>query len=219
MSNQKSNNNSAQKTTKIPNPLEALKEVTQNTASEMKREAMNLPKNLLEELLGPQVSPFGGPSKNYSGELFPGEAVEMKEVLSGRHDELSKERAQISHERMLLEEERALVEKRSGELRMQINAIREELVLTASKTADLAEEIQIATMQAPINPGMYHLIFFEQLLEFIRSYRKKIETAAVWLHSANKRAGKKGGNWVQNYKAHGAKYLLSGEHYNQRSAG
>jgi hypothetical protein len=62
------------------------------------------------------------------------------------------------------------------------------------------------------------VIFFEKLLEFVKSFRKKINQSNVWLSSANKRAGKKG-SWKSNYQQHGAKYLLSGEHYVARSAG
>jgi hypothetical protein len=72
-------------------------------------------------------------------------------------------------------------------------------------------------MQAPIEPGVYHLIFFEKLLEFIKSFRKNIGQAKVWLQSSNKRAQKK--NYWASYKKHGGKFLLAADHYVSRSAG
>src|SRR3989344_1908364 len=86
------------------------------------------------------------------------------------------------------------------------------------KTESLAEETKIAALQGPVEPGIYHIIFFEKLLDFLKSFSKKIEEASVWLHAVNKRAAKKN-VWGAHYKSHGAKYLLSSEHYLQRSAG
>jgi len=54
-------------------------------------------------------------------------------------------------------------------------------------------------------------------LEFMKSFRKKIEDAQIWLHASNKRAEKK--NFWSTYKKHGSKFLLSPDHYLQRSAG
>ena len=167
----------------------------------------------MEQLLGirPQT-------RNFSGELVPGEALEFTEVFSGRYEEIQRTKKQISLERRLLEEERVQVEKRSNELRMHLQVIREEILVLAQKTQNLAEESEIAAMQAPIEPGVYHVFFFEKLLSFLKSFSKKIEEASTWLHAVNSRAAKKN-MWGANYKKHGAKYLLSGEHYLQRSAG
>jgi len=133
-------------------------------------------------------------------------------------EEVKKAKKQVSFERRLLEEERVQVEKKTNELRMQLTAIREEILFLAQKTEDLAEETQVAAFQAPVEPGIYHVIFFEKLLEFVKSFRRKIEEASIWLHAVNRRAARKN-VWGANYKKSGAKYLLSGEHYLQRSAG
>lgn len=109
------------------------------------------------------------------------------------------------------------MERKTNELRMQLEVLTNEVVSLAIQTQDLAQETRIAAIQAPVNPGIYHVLFFEKLISFIRSFRKKIEEASVWLQASNKRAQKKG--WVANYKKGGAKYLLSSEHYLSRSAG
>jgi len=61
------------------------------------------------------------------------------------------------------------------------------------------------------------LIFFEKIIEFIRNFRKNIDSASTWLQSSNKRAEKK--NFWAMYKKKGSSFLLSGESYSQRSAG
>lgn len=203
----------SQRVVRQPNPLEALKDIGTSTAKQMRQEAAKMPGDFMEQLLG--IRPMG---KNYSGEIVPGEALNFKDVFAGKHEEIARLRKQTALERKLLEEEKIQVEKKSNELRIQLSAIREEIIVLAQKTEGLAEETQIAAMQAPIEPGVYHVIFFEKLLEFINSFTRKIEEAGVWLHAVNKRAARKNA-WGANYKKHGAKYLLSGEHYLQRSAG
>lgn len=201
------------KNIKGPNPLEALKEIGRSTANEMKSEANKLSSDFMQELLGMRA-----PKKNYSGEIMPGEPVDMAEVYSGKYEEVIKIKKQMAFERRLIQEERVIVERKTGELKMQLNAVRQEILVLAKSTQNLADETQIAAMQAPIEPGVYHVIFFEKLLEFIKSFRKKVEESGVWLHSLNSRAHKKN-VWGANYKKKGASYLLSSEHYLQRSAG
>jgi hypothetical protein len=93
----------------------------------------------------------------------------------------------------------------------------QEVYELAKTTQGLGEQVEVATMQAPANPGVYHVIFFEKLLEFVKSFRKKIENASLWLHSSNKRAEKK--NYWTMYKKKGSSFLLAPDHYLQRSAG
>ena len=202
-----------QKAIRQANPLETFKDIGISTAKQMKDEAAKMPGDFMEQLLG--IRPFG---RNFSGDIEPGEDLNITEVFSGKHEEIVKLRKQTNLERKLLEEEKIRIEKKSNELRMQLTAIREEILIIAQKTENLAEETQIAAMQAPIEPGVYHVIFFEKLLEFISSFRRKIEEANIWLHAVNIRAAKKNA-WGANYQKHGAKYLLSSEHYLQRSAG
>jgi hypothetical protein len=72
-------------------------------------------------------------------------------------------------------------------------------------------------MEIPANPGVYHINFFEKLLSFMQSFRKKIDEASIWLGTQNKRAEKK--NYWSMYKKKGASFLLAPDHYLQRSAG
>lgn len=202
-----------QKFTKLPNPLEALKDIGKSTARQMKSEVAKLPEDFIEQLFGVRPQP-----RNFSGEIMAGETIEIDKVLSGEQENLTKQKRQVEFLLRLEREEREQLEKKSNELRIQISAIQQEILKTAQQTENLAQETVVAAMQAPVDPGEYHVIFFEKLLEFIRSFRKKIEEAGVWLNELNKRVAKKNA-WGVAYKKYGAKYLLSGEHYLQRSAG
>ena len=194
------------------NPLESLKDIGSGTIKSLKEDLLSqAPKDFIDQILGPRP-------RNFSGEIIAGESLEVSEVLSGEHEEKLKLRHQLHLERTLRLEEKETIDKKTNELRIQLSSIQEEILELAQGTQDLAEETQIAAMQAPIEPGIYHILFFEKLLEFVKSFRKKIEEASVWLHATNKRAAKKNA-WGANYKKHGAKYLLSGEHYISRSAG
>jgi hypothetical protein len=195
------------------NTLEALKDIGTSTANQMKEEAAKIPEDFMEQLFGIKT-----PNKKYSGEIEAGEAIELNEVLSGKREEFVIARKQQRLERQLLEQERIQTERKSTELRIQLKTIQEQILILAESTEELAQETQIAAMQVTVEPGVYHVIFFEKLLEFIKSFRKKIDEAGVWLHSANSRASKKNA-WGNNYKKSGGKYLLSSEHYLQRSAG
>lgn len=201
-----------QKILRQQNVLESLKDVGSATTKSLKRDLLGeSSQDFIRELLGTKVE------KKYSGDIEPGEAIEMGEVFSGKREETEKLKAQIALERSLAAEEKRRIEEKTGELKLQLHALMQEVLELAKTTQGLGEQVEVATMQAPANPGVYHVIFFEKLIEFIHSFRKKIEDAAVWLQGSNKRAEKK--NYWTIYKKHGSKFLLSPDHYLQRSAG
>jgi hypothetical protein len=193
------------------NILESLKDIGSSTADAFKKDVVR-PQDFMDQIFGPSSLP-----RNYSGEITPGEAVEMNEVFSGKREENEKLKKQIAYEKRLREEDEIRMQKKSNELKIQLHALMEEVAALAQTTQGLSDEIKVAAMQAPVEPGVYHVIFFEKLIEFIKSFRKKVEDASVWLHATNTRAQKK--NFWARYKKHGGKFLLSGEHYLTRSAG
>ena len=183
----------------------------QNVLESLKDIGVESSQDFIQELLGTRIE------KKYSGELSPGEALEVSEVFSGKRAENEKLRGQIAFERRLAEEEKRRVEEKGNDLKLQLHALMQEVYELAKTTQGLGEQVEVATMQAPANPGVYHVIFFEKLLEFVKSFRKKIENAGIWLHSSNKRAEKK--NYWAMYKKKGSSFLLAPDHYLQRSAG
>ena len=152
-----------------------------------------------------------------ANEIKVGESLRYGQAAHETFTAELKLRKQIAFERRLLEEERAETQKKTNELKVQLQALMQEAAFLAQSTQTLNESVKVAVLQAPAQPGIYHLFFFEKLIEFIQSFRQKIDSAAVWLTALNKRAEKK--NYWTMYKKKGASFLLSGEHYLQRSAG
>lgn len=193
------------------NFLESLKDLGSSTIDRTGDLLQSTSEDFFKELIG-----ISTPVKR-SGEIGMGESLSISEVISGKDEEVKKLKAQIGRERQIFQEEKMTSEQKTDKLRLELKTIMTEVEKTAVSTTELAKEIKIATFQAPASPGIYHLVFFENLLEFIRSFREKIEEAATWLASTNKRAQKK--NYWNTYKKKGSSFLLSPDHYLQRSAG
>ena len=194
------------------NVLESLKDLGGAGSAQMGDFLKNTSEDFFKELVGIPTQ-----NKKVSGEISAGESLEMSEVLSGQAEETRRLKHQIVLERNLVAEEKRISEEKMGKLRVELQAIASEIVKLAASTQELARETEIAMIEVPGNPGIYHIIFFEKLLEFISSFRKKIEDTTLWLGSANKRAEKKG--YWSMYKKKGSSFLLSPDHYLQRSAG
>jgi hypothetical protein len=195
------------------NVVEALNDIGSGTVRSLQSDLLKETANdFMRELMGRRRM-----AQNRSGELKPGQELEMGKVLSGQQEKEEKEEKQKQHELYLTREESILVEKKGRELQVQLQALQQEVMALAQMTAEIDEEVEIAAAQAPVNPGVYHVVFFEKLIEFIKSFRKKIKNASVWLSASNKRAQKK--DYWSRYKQHRGKFLLSPDHYLTRSAG
>ena len=200
------------KNVKAVNVLESLKDVGNSAQKSIKEDLLKgTSEELLKQLFGRRET------KKYTGEITPGESLEFNEVYSGQREKNEKLRRQISFERNLSSEEKTQNEKKINDLRIQLHALMQEVQKLAKATQNIDEQVEIASMQAPANPGVYHIVFFEKLLEFIKTFRKKIENASDWLEVSNKRAERK--NFWAMYKKKGSKFLLAPDHYLSRSAG
>lgn len=149
-----------------------------------------------------------------SGTLRPNEALSLDEIK-----EREQFRRQLSREFFRVRQEERLVFKQEEQkTRLQIKAIQEELKKLAESTKDLAKEVEIASKLEPVEPGVYHLNFFERLKQAIIIFRKNIEDSANWLTLFNQRAKKRGYYWSQVRKS-GTKFMLSAERYTATQAG
>jgi len=194
------------------NVLESLKDLGIGTGSQTGDFLKNTSEDFFKELIG-----FSAPKVKHSGEISAGESLQMSEVMSGKEEENKYLRAQISLERQLSADEKRVSQEKSNDLRLQLQALMQEVQKVAASTENLAEVTQATMMTAPIEPGIYHITFFQSVLEFLQSFRKRIDYTAAWLQSSNKRAEKK--NYWNMYKKKGSSFLLSPDHYLQRSAG
>lgn len=198
-----------------PQVIESLRDLTGGAVDSLVNDVVvETPKDLIRQFLGEALLP----EKRVSGELVPGETLEITDALSGEAEKNKKLKAQLVQERRLRQEEQAISVKKQQELRIQISALSSEVAQLAKATQGLSQETKIAAMQAPIEPGVYHLVFFEKLIEFIRSFREKIEDASVWIAAYNTRARKRAHTFWSQVGISGAKRLLSAEDYLQRAA-
>ena len=195
------------------NVLESLKELGSGMGDTLRNDVFKrTSEDFLKELLG-----ITRAESKKSGELVQGQSLQMSEAMAGKVEENKKLRAQISLERTMSAEAQRLSQEKSNDLKVQLQALTNEVQKVAVSTGVFAEQVQVAMIQAPANPGIYHIVFFEKVLNFLQSFRKKVNEASVWLSSSNKRAEKK--NYWNMYKKKGSSFLLSPDHYLQRSAG
>lgn len=194
--------------------LESLRDLGHDSASSFGDDVLKgIPESFFSQMFGVEK-----PKAKASGELNPGQSIEIAKVLEDQKQENKVLRAKLAQEQRLRSEVETASLEKGQQLKVQLQAVVQEVSALASTTAELSRETKIAAIQAPANPGVYHINFFEKLREFIKSFRQKIQGANLWLQSSNKRAAKKRGFWGQVGKS-GAKRLLSQEDYMQRSAG
>lgn len=192
--------------------FETLQNIGSSTVSSLAKDlGQGIGSEFFKQLLGTR-------ERRVNGSLTPGESVSMEAVMSGRFEEEKKLKLQLAQERQMRINEHRISEKKQGELKVQLSALTSEVGKLAQATQGLSQEVQVAAMSAPVEPGVYHVIFFEKLLEFLQSFRKKIDNASYWLGSYNKRASKKSHQFWGQVKVGGGKRLLSAEDYSQRAA-
>ncbi|MDO8488345.1 MAG: DUF5660 domain-containing protein [bacterium] len=180
------------------NFIEALSGLTKGVGEEAK---IQITKAIVEDI--PQA--FG-----FSGTLKPNESFSISDLEAAERRGERKATARFSNR---LEQERMVFLRSENEKHAQINQILAEIAQLARSIKELNKEVQVATMQAPVNPGVYHRNFFAQLRSFIIDIRQRVTESRHWLATTNSRASKrKGFFWGQAQKS-GTKFLLSQERY------
>lgn len=197
------------------NLLESLRDIGDSGIQSVKRDIFEgIPQDILGQIFGATEKP----QRKVQSDIKPGQSIEINAMLSQERQENKILRQRLAYEERIRQEDNSVIEQGTQSLKLELSALTQEVQNLAKTTQSLAQETKIAVMQAPANPGVYHVAFFERLREFIRSFRKRIESAAIWMQSHNQRAAKKRTFWGQVSKS-GSKRLLSPEDYLQRSAG
>jgi hypothetical protein len=194
------------------NVLESLKDLGSGVTNQAGDLLKSTSEDFFKELLG-----LSRTNVKRSGDMAPGQSLSMSDVMSGKEEENKKLRNQLQVERQLTADQSRVSKEKSYDLKVELQALIQEVQKVAVSTQNLAEATQVSMMTAPIEPGIYHITFFQNVLEFLQSFRKKIDLAVTWMQSSNKRAEKK--NYWSQYKKKGTTFLLSPDSYSQRSAG
>ena len=198
---------------KTKNVLEAINEIGSQVVNTAKSEVKATSDEFFRQLLGQQKIT----QEKRSGDLTPGRSVNMSEVISGKEEQKQKFDEQLFFERRLFNEEKQETGKKLQELRLRLQAIQSEAAKLVASTNSLSQEVRSAVLQGATNVSEYQINFYESIITMVSNFRKKIDSAVVWLQGSSKRAEKK--NYWSQYKKKGASFLLSGETYSQRSAG
>jgi len=146
-----------------------------------------------------------------SGELKAGEELDFRKLVTEEKVEIfpssfTQDFLDIRHQ------ERTIWKQEEEKVQLQIAAILEELKKLVLATKNLAKEAKVTSEQAPVNPGEYHISFFEKLRQTLILIRKRIENSATWLAAFNQRVKRRNFYWAQVRKA-GTKFMLSQERY------
>lgn len=190
--NKKQAQNQAQK-----NVLESLKDLGQGIAQDAVAQVMRSPE------------PHQKPQNEITN------SAELRYIAEQKRIQMM-----IAMERQHAEEEKRLSQEKLGNLRMQLHALIIETQKAMVASAELIEKAQQAVYNIPEKVGEYHLNFLQNFLNYITQFSKDIGSAGAWLAGFGGRHEKKGFWSKYKDKKHGgAGYLLSGEHYAQRSAG
>lgn len=130
--------------------------------------------------------------------------------------ELEKQRA-LRHKEMQMTEVFNLREAKDKEL---IKQLQEQLRSLAKEIKTLDGSVKTAIHADIVDPGTYHVHFFQQLLNFVVLMRKRVQEANTWIENFNSRAKKQGAFWGQVYnKKGGTAYLMSQGHQVARNVG
>lgn len=130
--------------------------------------------------------------------------------------ELEKQRA-VRHKELQMTEVFNFREAKDKEL---IKQLQQQLRALAKEMKTLDGSVTTAIHADVVDPGTYHVHFFQQLLNFVVLMRKRVQEANTWIENFNARGKKKGAFWGQVYsKKGGTAYLMSQEHQVARNVG
>ncbi len=186
---------------KNDNLLEALGSIPSGIGTQTTHEVAKIGSDILTSLLG------GAPK---SGDLEPNQVIEFGTPQpEAQPAAVARPRIEVAP--------RPNVTELEAQTRQQIDAIRKELKELAKSLKNLHTDVQAAISEEPVNPGIYHMNFYEQLRSFIAVLRQQIEDSRSWLSTFHARK-KKMGYWGM-YKKHGTTFGLSNERSIATAAG
>ena len=188
--------------------LEALRDLGMGVGDSVVNDVLKgIPQEALNQVTGKK-----------SGELKPNQTLNLNQ-LAKAEEKFERQTEGFTQEFLdIRRQERLIWRQEEEKTKLQIAAILEELKKLASATKNLANEVDIAAKQIPVEPGVYHLSFFEKLRETLLLFRKRVEDAATWLSAFNQRAKRRNYYWAQVRKS-GTKFMLSQERYMATQAG
>jgi len=144
--------------------------------------------------------------QNITGDLVEGEELILKNSIKPKVDI----EPGIDYFKEVIHGEKRIVQENTKETSKKVEEIVVELKRLITASEELKVEFrQVAVEQRIVNPGKYHLNFFEWLLSIIRLARMKIEDSGAWLSAFQSKKAKK--QYWAMFKKHGTTFGLSNE--------
>jgi len=153
----------------------------------------------------------GGVSKDFLQALTNSNRSNNRNSEKGPNDV----EAQIRQEALALQRHREVTEtkifdRKEKETKEQIEAIQDELKLLIKELAGMDKELENAIEAEIVNPGTYHISFFQKLRRFLIDLRKRVSDSSSWLEASSYRKSSQRGYWGNVAKS-GSKYMMSQE--------
>ncbi len=187
------------------NPIEAIKNIGGGVVKSLKQDfGQDSVHDAWDQFLGGQSA---RESLTDGAEMVAGQEIDFE--VKNKEKALRVEPGDDYHRRIVETGKRATSET-SREIQVKIQEILIEIKQLAVSSRQLKEKVEvIAVEQATEAPGVYHLNFVEQILEWIRDARMNVEDSLAWFHALrSKKAARQYGVLA---KKHGASFMLSSE--------
>lgn len=144
---------------------------------------------------------------------------EGEEMVLSSHSDHSQEKQEKPepHKEAAIEYHREVKytsERASSSVNNEIDAKLEQILMELDKLIDSSSELErrfevLSVQDKPVEPGRYHLNFFEWILSVISSTREQIEDSSAWLSAAQSKKSKR--SYWSMFKKHGTSFGMSNE--------
>lgn len=188
------------------NPIEAIRDASFDVA---KGVGSTIKHDLGEQMISDAWDQLLGVESKPKAHQASGDLQEGQEIIFIQKERVESQPA-INYASEIIHAEKRTENRENRELETKI----EEIMIEIKKLSNSSQELQVTfqdiTVEAlPVNPGKYHLNFFEWMLVTIQNARMRIEDSAAWIGVVSGKKNKK--DYWSLSKKHGTSYMLSGE--------
>lgn len=181
---------------KTDNPIEAIKDIGSDIIQKTSKDVVG------DVTAGVIKGIFGK-----SGSLEPNQTIELSQIETPQ--KATVETYFKPFENPLERKTTHISKQAEFEINQQIEAVRAELKMLIVAARELSQETDKAVSQRPVNPGVYHLNFFERLKLILKLARQQIQESKTWLACMQSKKAQKG-YWAM-FKKHGTGFAMSSE--------
>lgn len=94
-------------------------------------------------------------------------------------------------------------------VKQEVEGVLQEIKLLAETMQNVEAAVEKAIIQEVVNPGVYHLNYFEKIKQFLRTFRKSLQEGELWLEMWKSRSQRS--VFWKGFKNKGSQYMFSQE--------